>query len=572
MARSDVELLIKATDKASKQIDRINKGVKKLGDESEKTGKKVKKSSGGFKDLQANWTKLAIAGAAAAGALYTIKKAYDFAKQGAVIKQTANSWDMLLDKVGAAPDLLDQLSDASRGTVDDMTIMSSTALVLAGTSGELATNIAAATPELMAIAKAANKLNPQLGTTSFMYQSIATGVKRAQPLILDNLGLTIKVGSANEAMAKSLGKSVEELTAEEKSMAILNDTLRAGQVLIGQVGGTTESATDDFEAFEAMVKNLSDTFKMKSTPAIREGVAVLNELLGVLTAQIDVTYTLDQATKLGIITSEEMLIMRRDLRTGTLELAEAEVIVNQKLKEYWDTLKESAPDVESADRAMLNFAGTLKEESIPALDNAEQSVKNVAFALGDVTNAQIAAVAIKEVQAAWEAGTIEGEDYILMMQDIGLNILDLDEAQVTSATKFYEWQVAMSETELELQDVITATKGAIGWIGKLEGKTVHIKFKISTSGKIPKLGGKDKTAIEAYGGQHGLDIIVPPGYNETGGRPFMFAAESGERVTISTEEQQRSSVINNFNLTANYEERDRSSLAQDVKMLATVYG
>ena len=77
-----------------------------------------------------------------------------------------------------------------------MKLMSATSTLLAGTSGDLATALGNATPQLLEIAKAANKLNPSLGDTAFLYESIATGVKRASPMILDNLGLTIKIGNS----------------------------------------------------------------------------------------------------------------------------------------------------------------------------------------------------------------------------------------------------------------------------------------------------------------------------------------------------------------------------------------
>jgi len=162
-----------------------------------------------------------VVGGVTAGLVIAGKALFDLGERGAIVEQTGESFDFLIEKLELAPDLLDQLSDAALGTVDRMTLMGGVATLLAGTTDELGNRLGNATPQLLEIAKAANKLNPQLGDTAFMFESIATGVKRAQPLILDNLGLTIKVGAANEAMAKELGKSVEALTAEEKAMAIL---------------------------------------------------------------------------------------------------------------------------------------------------------------------------------------------------------------------------------------------------------------------------------------------------------------------------------------------------------------
>ena len=252
-------------------IEIVIKGVDKTSD-AFKTSEKAAK---GFKDVLGSMVKVA-GGAAAVGV--ALKKAFDIGREGAVILQTAESFEFLLDKVKAAPDLLDQLTAASRGTISQQELMSSTMTLLAGASGELGTQLANQTPRLLEIAKAANKLNPALGDTAFMYQSIATGVKRSSTMILDNLGLTIKIGQANEKYAKQLGKTVDELTAEEKQLALLNATIEAGDTLIAQVGGTTESATDSFDQLTVIFEETADSLKAKLYPALNDAVQALNLL------------------------------------------------------------------------------------------------------------------------------------------------------------------------------------------------------------------------------------------------------------------------------------------------------
>lgn len=253
-----IEITIKGVDKTSKAFKSSQKATK------------------GLKDALGGMVK--VAGGAAAVAV-TLKKAWDIGREGAVILQTAESFEFLLDKVKAAPDLLDQLTAASRGTISQQELMSSTMTLLAGASGELGTQLANQTPRLLEIAKAANKLNPALGDTSFMYQSIALGVKRASPMILDNLGLTIKIGKANEKYAKQLGKTVDALTAEEKQLALLNATLEAGDTLIAQVGGSTESAIDSFDQLAVIVEEAGDSIKVRLYPILLDAAEALKLLV-----------------------------------------------------------------------------------------------------------------------------------------------------------------------------------------------------------------------------------------------------------------------------------------------------
>ena len=51
------------------------------------------------------------------------KAIYEVGKRGAIVTQTAESFEFLSEKLGLAPTLLEDLRKAARGTVDDMTLM-----------------------------------------------------------------------------------------------------------------------------------------------------------------------------------------------------------------------------------------------------------------------------------------------------------------------------------------------------------------------------------------------------------------------------------------------------------------
>lgn len=221
---------------------------------------------------------LAVGGATAAFA--AMNKAMEFGKEGATIDQTRKSFDGLMASMGASPTTLQDMSDATLGTVDDMTLMSSTMTLLAGTSDELGRAMVDAAPQLLQIAKAANKLNPTLGDTSFLYQSLAQGIKRSSPMILDNLGLTIKVGEAQSAFAAKLGKTVQALSAEEKQMALLEATIEAGDRMIQQAGGNVEAMGDSFVSAEVALKNLTDEMKADAYPALVDMFEGITDLVG----------------------------------------------------------------------------------------------------------------------------------------------------------------------------------------------------------------------------------------------------------------------------------------------------
>lgn len=263
-----------------KGLANYTKGVDKATKKTEASAKKISK---GWKvsgaQVGSALTGMAIGFAGVTAAALAAKKVFDFGRRGAVVTQTAESFDGLIRSVGASEDTLKRLRAASKGTVSDMTLMSSTTTLLAGAQGDLARSMASAAPQLVEIAKAANKLNPTLGDTTFLYQSLGTGIKRSSPLILDNLGLTIKIGEANERYAEKLGKTVDQLSAADKQQALLEETLRAGTILIEQAGGSTDSATDSFDRLNTTVANFVDTLSVKASPAISDVVDLISDLL-----------------------------------------------------------------------------------------------------------------------------------------------------------------------------------------------------------------------------------------------------------------------------------------------------
>ncbi|MDR2416374.1 MAG: hypothetical protein LBD75_07440 [Candidatus Peribacteria bacterium] len=61
------------------------------------------------------------------------------------------------------------------------------------------------------------------------FNDIVTGLGRSSAMILDNLGITVNAAAANEEYAKQIGKTVEQLTDEEKKQALINKVVAEGR-------------------------------------------------------------------------------------------------------------------------------------------------------------------------------------------------------------------------------------------------------------------------------------------------------------------------------------------------------
>jgi uncharacterized protein YlaN (UPF0358 family) len=473
-----------------------------------------------------------------------LKKIFDFGEQGAAIQQTAESFGYLMENVGITTDLLAKLRTASGRTVDDMTLMSSTATLLAGAHGELARRLAESTPELLEIAKAANKLNPTLGDTTYMYQSLALGIKRASPMILDNLGLTIKIGDANQKMANSLRKSVDQLTAEEQKMALLNATLEAGQVLIEQVGGNTDSATDSFQALDASVKNITDELQKQFVPVLSEAASTLELLL-----------TWDERVQ------EQLVKHEQDIRNlgwsyigyyREVERAAESVglMINKQgdlVQAYFDgfTMAERVVQenfilersvynaAKSAENADAHFAKLAEQYRYGAeVINTEYklAVDNLTLAFGPLTEQilynQLAANMDKDAayELALQMGLLDGKAY---------NLLAAMDKLTADYDKNGSGAIEAAEMTAEYRAEVERLQGAIN---NLQSKTVYVGVEVNwnslgSDGLEEALGGLEQ---KRGGPQEGFatgvsNFVVPPGYPNDS---FMVGLTSGEVVNV----------------------------------------
>jgi hypothetical protein len=196
---------------------------------------------------------------AAVGA--TAKQAFDLSKEGANLNQLTESFERMNQTVFQTPDLLNQMRTAVNGTIKDTDLMKGVLTLTAGTTGDYAQTLASITPQLLEIAKASNKLNPALGETSFLYDSVAIGIKRQSPLILDNLGLTIKMENAVKQVHPALQNLATDYSQLNEQQRFLNEVMWQGDNLLQQVGGTVVSQADSWAKLETQIATITDNFK-----------------------------------------------------------------------------------------------------------------------------------------------------------------------------------------------------------------------------------------------------------------------------------------------------------------------
>jgi len=139
MGLADFKNSIVTKDQFSQTFNKFDRSVQTSARGLDKLGGVL--SSGGLGTLFAGM-------AGAAGIAAITKTAFALGDLGAQSLTTKASFDSLMRSVGLSTGLLDQLKAASGGTMTEMALMQQTNTALAGSTGQLSSEMAAALPKL----------------------------------------------------------------------------------------------------------------------------------------------------------------------------------------------------------------------------------------------------------------------------------------------------------------------------------------------------------------------------------------------------------------------------------------
>jgi hypothetical protein len=559
---AEVVIIIKTLDQSTKETKKVADWYDKL--------------TGTLKDV-GKFMGVVTAGTIAFG--LAAKKAFDLGKEGAQIIQLSASAEALgVD--------LESLRKASNNTISDFALLNATQTLLIGTSGDLKQAFLDNSNQLLAIAKAANKVNPALGDTDFLYQSIATGIKRSSPLILDNLGLVVKVGAANEAYAESLGKTVGELTAQEKQMALLNATLEAGNELIAQADQVSENSVDVFTQLETAVTNLANAYKSQLSVALKDTAEGFTELVNQSIEDIETKAVLIDLFNRGIITGNEYLSMVKNGAISNREAAEATAEQNEALLNLLNNVEEVIPELENQFNEMEDGAvttedltdgmndlamseGNVSDKAIGAKQSLQEFFDSLDRSKLDVFQEGLDALEFKEIgggevvkfadnlESFFNAGIIGAEELeegfkagLVAEQALKVSLGDTS-AWEAAALVSKELEIGPSAALALVQDL----DGAIKALPDYKSIFIDIIKSGSGAGVVSSGGGSGINTgnpnVSFEEGQATGGSFLVPGSGGTDSQFVGFMATPGEQVTVQTPGQQGSEnvagVTNNFN-------------------------
>lgn len=257
MAKNKVMIDVIVDDKGTTK--RVAVDAKKLGgalDSTAKSARNTDRQLKGAAQASANSTKnfskmaqgisggLVPAYAAFAAQIFALTAAFNFLKRAADLENLRKSQIAYSQTTGAAVNsITTRLRQASQGMLGFQEAAQSAAIGAAkGFSSS----------QLETLAEGSVKLSNRLGRSyEDTYDRLVRGISKAEPELLDELGITLRLETATRKYADALGLNVKALTEAQRSQAVYNEAVE-------QMNRQTVGATTDANVFQVLLKTFEE--------------------------------------------------------------------------------------------------------------------------------------------------------------------------------------------------------------------------------------------------------------------------------------------------------------------------
>ena len=226
------------------QLHVVGKKAKKTSKELDKTGKsahtadrRLKGAAQASSNTSKNFSKMSqgISGglvpayATLAASLFALGAVYRSLQEAANFETLQKSQAVYAASTGVALDTVARKLQIATGHQID--------LQKAGESAAIMIAKGYNTSQIEEVAKASRGAAQALGRNfEDTFNRIVQGTTKAEPELLDELGITLRLKKATEDYGRLVGKNADELTTYERSQAVLNETLRQAAENFGEIG------------------------------------------------------------------------------------------------------------------------------------------------------------------------------------------------------------------------------------------------------------------------------------------------------------------------------------------------
>lgn len=246
-AASELDNVSKSTDKTAKSSGTLNRNLKGTAAMTSNGTKQFSKMSQGMTGG------LVPAYAILASNIFAVSAAFNFLKRAADVQILEKSQVQFAQNSGVAlKSITQRLREASDGMLGFQEAGQAAAIGLAkGFSPS----------QLEDLAEGAKKASTALGRDfADSFDRLVRGASKAEPELLDELGITLRLEEATQKYADAIGKNRDELNTYQRSQAVLIETQRQ----LNKNFGDFEAATNPFvklsKTFEDLIKSVTQFF------------------------------------------------------------------------------------------------------------------------------------------------------------------------------------------------------------------------------------------------------------------------------------------------------------------------
>ena len=249
----DLEVVASLRDDVSGKLD-------KMEGKAATTGKGMEKSLGGIQNA-VNAINLDRAA----------ESVRQFGARASEVEKVRTAFVELTAAAGVSGDaVIAKTKDATKGLITEFDIM-------AASNKALLLGLEVSEDSMAEMATAATALGQAMKQDAGKsLDDLITALGRGSPLILDNLGLTVQVGKANETYAAELGKAASKLTEAEKKQAFFNAAMGAAREKTAELGGITVTTNDKLAIQKNRLQDVADGYAAALGPLAAVGAEFLN--------------------------------------------------------------------------------------------------------------------------------------------------------------------------------------------------------------------------------------------------------------------------------------------------------
>lgn len=148
----------------------------------------------------------------------------------AKLQGVERAFDAMGSKIGFTENSFKKLQQATDGTVSKLDLMTQA-------NNAMMLGVVKSDEEMAKLFDTAQRLGQAIGVdTTSALESLTTGMGRQSKLMLDNLGIMVNTEDAYEKYAKSIGKSKDQLSDQERKIAFNNEVLAVAGKMVDDLG------------------------------------------------------------------------------------------------------------------------------------------------------------------------------------------------------------------------------------------------------------------------------------------------------------------------------------------------